>query len=345
MRWHYATVAVCALALLLLGCRNDKQAPRGEVWASVNGKPIYRSDVEREFRRQLAPLPAPSSEEEALSHKLRLLNDLIQQEILLHKAAQRGTLAGDSEVEAALAQLRAPYTDEEFQHQLDTQGITLAELKEELRRELSIRNLLQRELLAQIEVSDAEISSYFAAHRDDFRHPEPLYHVAHILVTPARSPDVRNLKNDDAVGEGQALRKCEQLLRLVRAGEDFGEVARNFSEDPNTALAGGDLGFFPESALEETDPALRQVVRQLEVGGVAGVVRSRDGYHLVKLLARHPAGQRELDEPDVRESIRVHLHNQKQQLLEAAYIEATREEARVVNYLARQILEAGRARP
>jgi len=345
MRWRYVQAAAFLLTWLLLGCRGPSQAPQGEIWASVNGKPIYRSDVERQFRRQMAPLPGPLSEEEALSHKLRLLNDLIQEEILLQKAAQRGTLASDNEIEAALAELRAPYTNEEFQHQLETQGITLAELKEELRRELSIRNLLARELFAQVEVSDAEISSYFAAHRDEFRHTEALYHVAHIVVTPARNPEVRNLKNDDAVGEAQARHKIEQLLRLVRAGEDFAEVARNFSEDPNTALAGGDLGFFPESALEQTDPALRQAVRQLEVGAISGVVRSRDAYHLVKLVERHPAGQRELEEPDVRESIRSHLHKQKQQLLEAAYIEAARNQARVINYLARQILESGRALP
>lgn len=345
MCWRYAQTGAFILTLLLLGCRGPSEAPRGEVWASVNGKLIYRADVEKHFRRQVAPLPTPFSEEEALSHKLRLLNDLIQQEILLQKAAQRGTLAGDSEIETALAELRAAYTNEEFQHQLDIYGITLTELKEELRRQLSIRNLLERELAVQIQVSDAEISSYFAAHRDEFRHPEALYHVAHILVTPARSLEVRNLKNDDAVGEAQARRKIEQLLRLVHGGEDFAEVARNFSEDPNTALAGGDLGFFPESALEETNPALRRVVRQLGVGGTSGVIRSRDGYHLVKLLERHPAGQRELDEPDVRESIHAHLRKQKQQLLEAAYIEAVRNQAQVVNYLARQILESSRALP
>ncbi|MFQ5927005.1 MAG: peptidylprolyl isomerase [Terriglobia bacterium] len=344
MRTNVAKAAALA-GLLLLGCRSVPETPEGEVWAVVNGKPIVRADVERQFRRELAGLPTPPTEEEALSHKLRLLGELIQQEILLQKAAQRGTLASDSEVEARLEQLHASYTDPEFQQQLEILGLTRAELRDELRRELSIRKLLEQELAARVEVSDTEVTAYYEAHREEFRHPEALYHVAHILVTPRAESEVRNLASDDARSEAQARRKIEQLLTRLRAGEDFAELARNFSEDPNTALAGGDLGFFLESALEQSDPALRRVVRGLAVGSTSGVVRNRTGYHLVKLLERQPAGQRELSEPEVQESVRSYLRAKKRALLEAAYLEAARNQARVVNYLARQILESGRALP
>ncbi|MFQ5817171.1 MAG: peptidylprolyl isomerase [Terriglobia bacterium] len=331
--------------LLLLGCRSVPEPPEGEVWALVNGKPIKRAEVERKFRRELAGLPTPPTEAEALSHKLRLLGELIQQEILLQKAAQRGTLASDSEVEAALSELHAPYTDPEFQRQLEIRGLTLAELREELRRQLSVRKLLAQELAARIEVSDAEVTAYYQAHQEEFRHPEVVYHVAHILVTPRAESEVRNLSGDDAAGEAQARRKIEQLLSRLRAGEDFAELARNVSEDPNSALAGGDLGFFPESALEQSEPELRRTVRALAAGSTSGVVRTRNGYHLVKLLARQPAGQRDLSEPEVQESVRTYLRAKKQALLEAAYLEAVRNQAHVVNYLARQVLESGRALP
>lgn len=337
-------VLLLTLGLLLVGCRGSS-GPSGDVWALVNGKPILRADVERQYRRQMAGLPTPLSEEEALSHRLRLLGELIQREILLQKAAQRGTLASDSDVETALSELRAPYTEPEFQHQLEIQGLTLAELREELRRELSIRNLLQKELAARVGVTDAEVVAYYEVHQEQFRQAEALYHVAHILVTPRSESQVRNLKSDDAVGEAMARRKIEFLQTRLRAGEDFAELARNYSEDSSTALGGGDLGFFPESALEETDPALRSVVRTLAVGSVSGIVRSRNGYHLVKLLDRQPAGQRDLSEPDVQQSVREHLRQRKRSLLEAAYVEAARNQARVENYLARQILESGRALP
>lgn len=343
MRILLAGVALAGL--LLLGCRGAQQPAAGEVWALVNGKPILRADVERQFRRELGGLPTPPSDEEALAHKLRLLGELIQQEILLQKAAQRGTLASDSEAEAALAELHVPYTDAEFERQLETQGLTLPELREQLRRELSIRKLLEQELGSRAAVSEAEVTAYYEAHREQFRHAETLYHVAHVLVTPRADPEVRNLKSDDARGEAQARQKAETLLRRLRAGEDFAELARSYSEDVNTALAGGDLGFFPESALEKSDPVLRTVVRGLEAGAVSAVVRSRDGYHIVKLLDRQSPGQRDLAEPEVEQSIREHLRKQKQALLEAAFLEAARNQARVVNHLARQILESSRALP
>jgi len=337
-------VLVGLFGLALCAC-SSRQSRDGEVWALVNGKPVFRADVERQFRRQTAGLPAPLSDVEAISQRLRLLGELIQQEILLQKAAQRGVLASDAEVEAALRELHASYTAPEFQRQLEMQGLTLSELREEFRRELSIRNLLEKELAAHIEVTTEEVAAYFDSHRDQFRHPETLYHVAHILVTPRADSQVRNLQSSDAAGENQARQKIEQIFKRLRAGEEFAELARNFSEDPGTALGGGDLGFFPESALEQSDPALRTVVKQLEVGGVSAVVRSRDGYQVVKLLDRQPAGQRDLSEPEVERSIREHLRKQKQSLLEAAYIEAVRNQARVVNHLARQILESGRALP
>lgn len=343
---HRSIAQATGLALLLLvNCRSTPPNAPGEVWAEVNGKPIPRADVERQFRRQTAGLPTPLREEDALSHKLRLLGELIQREIMLQKAAQRGVLASDNEVEAALRELHAPYTDAEFQRQLETQGLTLKELREELRRELSVRNLLERELGARVAVSDAEVTAHYEAHREQFRHPETLYHVAHILVTPRTDPQVRNLRSDDASSEDQARQKIDHLLIRLRAGDDFAELARSFSEDATTALAGGDLGFFPESALGQSDPALRSVVQGLAVGSVSVAVRSRDGYHLVKLIHRHPAGQRDLSEPEVQQSIREHLRKQKQALLEAAYLEVARNQARVVNYLARKILESGRALP
>jgi peptidyl-prolyl cis-trans isomerase SurA len=338
--------AAAGMVLLMLpGCRSAPESREGEVWALVNGKPIRRAEVERAFRREMAGLPTPLDEAEALSHKLRLLGELIQRDILLQKAAQRGALASDSEVEAALRELHASYTDPEFRHQLETQGLTLAELREELRRELSVRKLLERELAARVEVSDAEIAAYYETRREQFRNPETLLHVAHILVTPRADPQVRNLKSDDAASEALARQKIEHLLGRLRAGDDFAELARNFSEDANTALAGGDLGFFPEGALQESDPALRNAVRGLALDAVSPVVRTRDGYHIVKLLGRQPPGQRDLSEPEVRQSVREHLRKQKQALLEAAYLEAARNQAQVVNYLARKILESGRALP
>ena len=332
------------LLAALAGC--GAQPPAGdEVWAEVNGRPILRSQVEKYYQRQVGLQPEPPTAEEIQARKLAILNELIQDEILWQKAAQANLLATDGEVEARLEELRATFSPEEFQQQLAAQGMTLEELKAELRREISLRKLLDKSLAAGLEVSDQEVTDFYEQHQNRFRFLETQYHVAQILVTPRPEPQVRNLKNDDAASDLEAQRKIQALLTRLRAGDDFRELARNYSEDPATALAGGDLGFFAESSLAQAPPALRAAVQQSVVGQVVGPVRTPSGYHLVKLLEREEPGQRELADPSVQQTIREQLLAHKRQLLEAAYIERARNQARVANYLARQILESHRVAP
>lgn len=342
---------LCRMGLLLLaagmalaGCRS-RPAANDEVWAEVNGQPLFRSQVEKYYQQQLGAQAEPVTPEETQARKLTILTQLIQNEILWQKAAQANLLATDGEVEARLQELRAPYGDEEFQRQLGAQAMTLDDLKAELQRDIAIRKLLDRGLGAGVEVSEQEIAAYYQRNQNRFQLVETQYRVAHILVTARAEPQVRNLKNDDAASELEASRKVQALLDRLRAGDDFGELARSYSEDPITALAGGDLGFFPESNLANTHPALRAAVQRLESGQIAGPVRSPMGYHLLKLLEREPPGQRNLSDPQVKESIRVQIRRNKQQLLEAAYIERARNQAQVVNHLARQILESHRVSP
>ena len=339
-----AWLLLLAAGAALTGC-GPRPAEGDEVWAEVNGRPIFRSQVEKYYERQVGLQPEPPTAQEALARKLAILTELIQNEILWQKAAQANLLATDGDVEARLAELRAPFSAQEFQQQLGAQGMTLDELKAELRREISIRKLLDKSLAAGLTVSDQEVTDFYEEHKNRFRFVETQYHVAQVLVTPRREPQVRNLKNDDATSDLEAQRKIQALVGRLRAGDDFRELARNYSEDPATALAGGDLGFFAEASLADAPAALRAAVQQSAVGQVTGPVRTPAGYHLLKLLEREEPGQRELSDPSVQQTIREQLVAHKRQLLEAAYIERARNQAGVANYLARQILESYRVTP
>lgn len=341
-----ASCGLLAVVTLLLagGCRR-RPAGEGEIWAEVNGHPIYQAQVENYYEQEVRALPEPFTPEEALARKLTILGELIQNEILWQAAVQAGVVASDAEVERRFQELRASIPEEEFERQLSDRGMTLDDLKTQLRRQLAIRNLLSQATREAVQVSEQEVRDYYQQHKQRFRFVETQYRVAHILVTPRREPEVENLQNDDAITDAQARRKTERLLERLRAGDDFGELARNYSEDPDTALGGGDLGFFPESALADTHPNLRSAVQRLGVGQFTGPVRTQRGYHLVKLLEREPPGQRELSDPQVQKTIREQLQGQKRRLLEAAYIERARNQAHVVNYLARQILESRRLSP
>ncbi|MBI1750637.1 MAG: peptidyl-prolyl cis-trans isomerase, partial [Acidobacteria bacterium] len=168
---------------------------------------------------------------------------------------------------------------------------------------------------------------------------EPQYRVSQIVITP-RKDQVRNRKNDDATTDAEARRKASALYAQIQEGADFATVAMDYSEDPSTSANGGDLGYIPESALNQTDPALKKTLTSMKPGEVSPVVALRDGYRILKLIARESPGQRELADPKVQQSIRDALRNRKEQLLRSAYLSVARDEASVRNFLAQQVLES-----
>jgi peptidyl-prolyl cis-trans isomerase SurA len=243
-----------------------------------------------------------------------------------------------------VAQLRSPYSDEEFQKKLSAQEMELSDLREEVKKSLIIQKLINKEIESRISVSDAEIKAYFDRNKASYNVPETQYHIAQIEVTPARDEQVRNLKNDDASSPVAAQRKIQALYARLRSGEDFSAVAQEYSEDPRTAPGGGDMGFIPVSALEAS-PELKKAVSLLEPGQISGILPGSAGYHIIKLLGIEKPGQHDLSDPQVESSIRRALMNEKEQLLKAAYIEDLRSRAKVENFLAEKVVSAGGVPP
>jgi peptidyl-prolyl cis-trans isomerase SurA len=158
-------------------------------------------------------------------------------------------------------------------------------------------------------------------------------------VTPAPDPNVHNLKNSKARNESEAKSKIEDLENRLKRGEDFGLLAQNYSEDPNSAPNGGDMGFITESALERANPELRNMVMSLTPNGISRIIHTQDGYRILRVISKEPSGQRDLNDPRVQQNIRETLLNAKDQLLKTAYYETARNSAKIENYLAGSILE------
>ncbi len=330
-----AAVLVCGAA----GCGKEvRHAP--DVWATVNGKEIKREEVEKYYRTRVNPEGQEPSQEEALSLKLNVLDELINNEILLERAKKLNLEASDGEVEDKFTELKSPYTEEEFRRHLKERGVSVDDLKRDLRRQLSIQKLLNREVVAKISLTDQDVTDFYNANKAQFNVAEPQYRVAQILVTPRKEPLVRNRKNDDATNDAEARRKVQMLLDRLSAGADFAQLAMDYSEDPTYATTGGDLGYVPESALNRSDPALKKAILALKPGQVSPVIATKDGYYILKLVAREAPGQRGVNEPQVQQTARDTLRNRKEQLLRAAYLAIARDEARVTNYLAQQVIEA-----
>ena len=331
-------LAAVAAGVLAAGCQKEA-APGPDVWATVNSKAISRAEVEKYFRTRVnAEAPAPS-QEEALSLKLSILDELINNEILLERASKMNLIATDAEVEDKFTESKSPYTEEEFQKKLHDTGLTVDDLKSDIRRQLSVQKLLNREVIAKISITDQDVTDFYNKNRAQFNVAEPQYHIAQIVVTPHPDPSVHNRKNDKATNDAEAKRKVLLLQQKLASGADFGQLAMDYSED-STATTGGDLGFVPESALNRSDPALKKLVLSMKPGEVSQPINNAGGYRILKMIAKESAGQRELSDPQVQQSVRDMMRNRKEQLLRSAYMIEARDGSHVTNYLARQILES-----
>lgn len=331
-----AALAACALAA---SCKKEA-APGPDVWAVVNGKQIARAEVEKYYRTRVnAEAPEPS-QEEALSLKLSILDELVNNEIMLERATKMNLIASDAEVEDKFTESKSPYTEEEFQKKLKDGGLTVDDLKTDIRRQLSVQKLLNREVIAKIAITDQDITDFYNRNRAQFNVAEPQFHIAQIVITPHPDPTVHNRKNDKATSEADAKRKAALLEQKINSGADFAQLSMDYSED-STASTGGDIGFVPESALNQSDPILKKTVLAMKAGEVTQPIAvTKGGYRILKLIAKEPAGQREITDPQVQTSIRDMLRNRKEQLLRSAYLVEARDESHVTNYLARQIIES-----
>jgi peptidyl-prolyl cis-trans isomerase SurA len=326
---------VLAAVALLASC--NRSAP-ANVAATVNGRSITYAELEKQYQSQFASQGERPSDDQMTIQKLEVLRTLVDNEIMLQRAERMGLMAVDADVEAKFSELKAPYTQEEFQKQLNARTMTVEDLKAQLRRDLSVQKLFNKEITSRISIVDKDITDFYNANKASFNLAEPQIHMAQILVTPAADPNVRNLKNDKAQTDEQARKKIANLSARIQQGEDFAMLAQNYSEDPNSAQAGGDLGFVPESALEKANAELRKTILALRPGETTAALRTAEGYRILKVITKEPAGQRDLTDPKVQQTIRETLINRKDQLLKAAYYEVARNEAKVVNYFANNIV-------
>src|SRR5258707_3825927 len=229
----FVTLAVLlpftAALLTIAGCKNAS-APAPDVWAVVNGKEIKRDEVEKYYRTRVSPEGQEPSQEEALSLKLNVIDELINNEILLERAKKLNIEASDGEVEDEFTTFKSPYTEDEFQRQLKERGVTVEDLKNTVRRELSIQKLINREVVSKVSINDQDITDFYNADRPQFNVAEPQYRITQIVVTPRKDPQISNRKNDDATNETEAQRKVKMLVDRLNRGSDFSNLAVGYLE-------------------------------------------------------------------------------------------------------------------
>jgi peptidyl-prolyl cis-trans isomerase SurA len=341
LRTSAVLIAVLS-ALTLVSC---KHAPPAGVVAEVNGVAIKSQDFEKLYATQYPQPMEETNEDQVMAQKLDLLTRLITTEIYWQRAEKLGLTAVDADIDAEINKMKAPYTKEEFEKKLSDRHMTIDDLKAQFRRDLTVNKLIAKEITSKINITDADVAAFYNANKAAYNSAEPTIHLAQILVTPNPDPNVRNLKNNKAQNAAEARTKIGEIQRRLQQGEDFGMVAQSLSEDPSTTPNGGDMGFIPISQLEKLSPELRKMLESLQPGGISPIINMPEGFRILKVFEKEPAGQRDLNDPRVQQQIKETLLNRRDQLLQAAYYESARNSAKIINYLAQTIVEkAGKAK-
>jgi peptidyl-prolyl cis-trans isomerase SurA len=330
-----------ALAAVAGGCKSAPKAAAPaapDVWAVVDGREIHREEVEKAYRRAVQP-NQPTSEEESTAAKLNLLDQIISQDLMLAKANELKIVLPDAELDAAVNDGKKNISPDDISKELSARNLTEADMREAMRRDLLAQKVIEHEVTSKITVSDQDINDFFQANKAQFNLAEDSFHLAQIIVTPIRDTGLNNRTGDDATSAEAAVAKVQMIMERLKQGTPFSELAMDFSEEPQSALRGGDVGLVSMSALRQAPPKLRDAVLKAQPGSVT-VVTMEGGHTIVALIAKQAAGQRDPGMPEVRKGITDTLRGRREELLRAAYLETIRNQATVVNHLARRIVES-----
>src|SRR6185369_18040537 len=169
MKRLFVVFAAAAAALILVSCN---KTPPPNVAADVNGHAITFEQLDKIFQQNQQP-GEKLNEDQAASGRLELLNSMITSEIMLQRAERLGLTAVDADVDAEFNKMKAPYTKEQFEARLTEKKMTAEDLKTQIRHDLTLNKLINKEITSHVSITDSDVSTFFNANKAAFNHPEP----------------------------------------------------------------------------------------------------------------------------------------------------------------------------
>jgi peptidyl-prolyl cis-trans isomerase SurA len=334
--------AVALGALLIAACSSTSESPDNTVAATVNGKKIMLSEVERVIHQQAQGNESKMSAHDLAQARLTVLEKLIQREVMFQRAEQEKLLPSEEEITTAINQQKqqSGVTDEEFARQLKQQNMSNEAVREEAKKDLAV-NRLQDKYAGKITISDREVEDYYNSNKAQFVNSRGVG-LGMIMVDPADNAQ-QGISNDDAKNDGDAKTKIDNIDAQLKSGADFATVARARSEDPNSIPKGGDIGFASEEDLKSNGFPADLVSRffgAMQVGDRTDPIRFPSGkWYIFKLQEKRLQTENlTLESQGVRQQITVALTNQRKEILNAALMEVALSEAKIVNSFAANML-------
>ena len=285
--------------------------------ALVNGKAIAMSDYQAELdqlQRQVSMTGRQPDEKEMQTLKQRILDNLIDRELLKQEAEKRGIKADDAEVNAQLDAVKKGTTPENFANSLKQMNMTEPALKAYFASQLAMKKLVDKDLASKIVVTPEEVKAFYDGNPDVFKTPE-MVRASHILVKVD--------KTASAEEKAKALEKIKGVQKRLNGGEDFAKVAKEVSDCPSKDN-GGDLNFFQKGQMV---PPFENAAFSMKTGQTSDIVETEFGYHIIKLTDKKDAGTMSFDE--VKPRIEQHLRSEKMSLEFPKYVETFKSKAKI----------------
>ena len=287
-----------------------------DVIARVNGETIGKGDLEKAIKNVegRAGQPVPPGERDRIYRGV--LDQLIAYRLLTQEGKSRKIDVAEADVDARLAQIKQQFPSEDvFKQSLAQQNMTVEQLREDAKNDMRVAKMLEGEVNTGVAEQPQDESAIYEKNPDTFKQGERV-RASHILI---RTPE-----NADAKTKEEARTKAAGVLTEVKAGKDFGELAKHYSQDPGSAVNGGDLGYFAQGQM--VGP-FDQVAFALKPGAVSDVVETPFGFHIIKVADRQPARTVPLDE--VKPQIEQFLQNQQRQQKTEAFINSLKAKSKV----------------
>lgn len=323
---HTKTVSVFVLLLVLMGLTTfvsaEEPQPPTDKAAVVNSTVITQTELDSQLNIVIDRLRASGrlSDVSQLDQiRSQVLENLIARELLYQESQKKGIKISQEEINEQLINVKAQFPNEaEFNNALTRMNLTEVSTKEKLERDLALKKLIEDEVAPKVTVSGSEIRAFYDNNPETFKQPERVK-ASHILIKVDPTAD--------ASQKVEAQKKIDLVKAKLQNGEDFGALAKEYSEGPS-GPKGGDLGYFTRGQMVKP---FEDAAFAMKSGEVSGLVETRFGYHLIKVTDRTPEGT--IPYEDVKERLGEFLKQQKIQEEISVYVKKLEEKAKIERFV------------
>jgi peptidyl-prolyl cis-trans isomerase C len=318
-------IVAVAISFFTMPALADEAASSGKEIASVNGKAISKSQYElmlSVFKKRAGHKGRQLNDAALTTVKNQILENLINAELLYQQSQKEGIRVEQKVINEQIEKYKERFSDETsketaYKKALKEMHVSEKEFQTEIQRALAINQLIDTNVRQKITVTDEESKKYYNNNLNLYKQPEQVkISLIWIKVTPDAEASKKN----------QARKKIEMVQKKVQQGEDFGMLAKAYSEGPSAQREGA-WGYLKRR--KTTDP-IREAAFALNVGEVSGIVETKSGYHLIKVTDKKPAGTTPYKE--VQPMIEQRLKKEKEKAEIQSYIENLKKSAKIKRF-------------